>query len=60
MDIEVCHRLPVRGNAANICKRVIVEFVKHKHPESILSKNFTLNSTDFSRLNRPYVHIIFR
>ena len=50
-DIEACHRLPVRRNATNASKRVIVKFVSRKHAESILSKNFTLSSTDFSRLN---------
>ena len=50
-DIETCHRLPVRRNATNVSKRVIVKFVNRKHAESILSKRFTLSSTDFSRLN---------
>ena len=50
-DIEACHRLPVRRNATNVSKRVIVKFVNQKHAESILSKKFTLSSTDFSRLN---------
>ena len=50
-DIEACHRLPVRRNATNASKRVIVKFVNQKHLESILSKKFTLSSTDFSRLN---------
>ena len=50
-DIEACHRLPVRCNATNVSKRVIVKFVNRKHAESILSNKFTLSSTDFSRLN---------
>ena len=50
-DIEACHRLPVRSNATNANKRVIVKFVNWKHAESIMSKTFTLSSTDFSRLN---------
>ena len=50
-DIEACHRLPVRRNATNASKRVIVKFVNRKHAESILTKKFTLSSTDFSRLN---------
>ena len=50
-DIEACHRLSVRRNATNANKRVIVKFVNRKHAESIMSKKFTLSSTDFSRLN---------
>ena len=50
-DIEACHRLPVRRNATNASKRVIVKFVNRKDAESIMSKKFTLSSTDFSRLN---------
>ena len=50
-DIEACHRLPIRRNATNASKRVIVKFVKRKHAESFLSKTFTLSSTDFFRLN---------
>ena len=50
-DIEACHRLPVRSNATNTSKRVIVKFVNWKHTESILPKTFTLSFTDFSRLN---------
>ena len=50
-DIEACHRLPVRYNATNVSKRVIVKFVNQKHAGSILSKKFTLSSTDFSRFN---------
>ena len=50
-DIEACHRLLVRRNATNASKRVIVKFVNRKHAESILTKKFTLSSTDFSRLN---------
>ena len=50
-DIEACHRLPVRRNATNASKRVIVKFVNRKHAESILTKKLTLSSTDFSRLN---------
>ena len=49
--MEACHRLPVRRNATSAGKRVIVKFVNRKHAESILSKKFTLSSTDFSRLN---------
>ena len=48
---QACHRLPVRRNATNASKRVIVKFVNRKHAESILTKKFTLSSTDFSRLN---------
>ena len=69
-DIEACHRLPVRHNATNTSKRVIVKFVNQKHAESILTKTFTLSSTDFSRLNInnkvyvnpslcPYYHYIW-
>ena len=50
-DIEACHRLSVRRSATNASKKVIVTFVNQKHAESILSKMFTLSSTDFSRLN---------
>ena len=50
-DIEACHTLPVRRNATNASKRVIVKFVNRKDAESIMSKKFTLSSTDFSRLN---------
>ena len=50
-DRETCHRLPVRRNATNLSKRVMVKFLNRKHAESILSKSFTLSSTDFSRLN---------
>ena len=50
-DIEACHRLPIRRNATNASKRVIVKFVNRKHSESFLSKTFTLSSTDFFRLN---------
>ena len=50
-DIEDCLRLPVRHNATNVSKRVIIKFVNREHAESILSKKFTLSSTDFSRLN---------
>ena len=50
-DIEACHRLPVRRNATNASKRVIVKFVNRKHAESVISKKFILSSTDFSRLN---------
>ena len=45
------HRLPVKPNATNVSKRVIVKFVDRKHAEPILSKKFTLSSTDCSRLN---------
>ena len=48
MDIEACHRLPVKCNAVNVGKKVIIKFVNLKHAESILSKKFTLSSTDFS------------
>ena len=51
MDTEACNRPPAIRNAANVCKRVIVKFVNRKHAKSIMSKNFTLSSTDFSRLN---------
>ena len=51
MNIEVCHRLPVRRNPTNASKRVIVKFVNQKHAESIMSKKFTLSSMDFYRLN---------
>ena len=51
VGIEAYHRLPVRRNATNVNKRVIVKFVNRKHAESILSKKFTLSSTYFSRLN---------
>ena len=60
MDIEACHRLPVRCNATNAGKRVIVKFVNQKHAESILSKKIALSSTDFSRLNinnKVYVNL---
>ena len=50
-DIEPCHRLPIRHNATNASKRVIVKFVNRKHAESVISKKFILSSTDFSRLN---------
>ena len=50
-DIEACHRLPIRLNATNVSKKVVVKFVNRKHTESILSNKFTLSSTDFSRLN---------
>ena len=36
MDIEACHRSPVRRNATNISKRVIVKFANRKYAESIL------------------------
>ena len=49
--IEACHRLPVRCNATNAIKRVIVKFVNQKHAESILPNKFSLSSTDLSRLN---------
>ena len=42
-DIEACHRLPVRRNATNASKRVIVKFVNRKHAESILSKKIFLD-----------------
>ena len=38
-DKEACHRLPIKPNAVNAGIRVIVKFVKHKHAESILTKN---------------------
>ena len=50
-DIEACHRLPIRHNATNVSKRVIVKFVNQKHAEFILSNKFTLSSKEFSRLN---------
>ena len=50
-DIEACHRLPVRCNTTKVSERVIVKFVNRKYAESILSKKFTLRSTDFPRLN---------
>lgn len=50
-DIEACHRIPIRCNAANVGKRVIIKFVKRKLTESVLPKQFTLSSTNFSRLN---------
>ena len=50
-DTEAFHRLPISRNATNVSKRVIVKFVNQKHTESILSKKFTLSSTDFSELN---------
>ena len=59
-DIAACQRLPVRRNATNASKRVIVKFVNRKHAESILSKKFTLSSTDSSRLNinnKVYVNL---
>ena len=37
-NIEVCHRQPVRRNAANVGKRVIVKFVNRKHTGSVLYK----------------------
>ena len=49
--VEACYTLPVRSNATNASKRVIVKFVNRKHAESILSKKFTLSSMDFSWLN---------
>ena len=49
--VEACHTLPERRNATNASNRVIVKFVNRKLAESILSKKFTLSSTDFSRLN---------
>ena len=58
-DMETYQRLPVRRNAINASKSVIVKFVNRKHAESILSKEFTLSSTDFSRLtinNKLYVN----
>ena len=39
MDIEACHKPPVRRNATNASNRVIVKFANRKHAESILSKN---------------------
>ena len=54
MDIEACHRLPIRHNATNAGKRVIVKFVNQKHAGSIMSKKFTLSSMDFSRHNINY------
>ena len=54
MGIEACHRLPIRRNATNAGKRVIVKFVNQKHAGSIMSKKFTLSSMDFSRHNINY------
>ena len=50
-DIEVCHRLPIRRNTTKVSERVIVKFVNRKYAEPILSKKFTLRSTDVPRLN---------
>ena len=36
MDIEGCHRLPLRRNNAGGTKRVIVKFVNRKHSEDVL------------------------
>ena len=36
MDIEGCHRLPLRRNNACGIKRVIVKFVNRKHSEDML------------------------
>ena len=58
--VEACYTLPVRCNTTNASKRVIVKFVNRKHAESILSKKFTLSSTDSSRLkinNKVYVNL---
>ena len=49
-EIKACHWLPAKRNVTNV-KRAIVKFVSRKHGESILSKKFTLSSTDFPRLN---------
>ena len=57
MNIEACHRLPVRPNAANVGKRVIVKFVNLTHAESILSKQFTRSSRDFSRFNMNNLYV---
>ena len=51
MDIEACHRLPVRCNSGNIGKTVIIKFLNCKHVESSLSKKFPLSSTNIFRLN---------
>ena len=39
MDIEGCHRLPLRRNKAGGTKRVIVEFVNRKHSEDMLKED---------------------
>ena len=36
LDIEGCHRLPLRRNATTSTKRVIVKFVNRKHSEAML------------------------
>ena len=36
LDIEGCHRLPLRRNATNTNKHVIVQFVNRRHPEAML------------------------
>ena len=36
MNIEGCHRLPLRRNNAGGTKRVIVKFVNRKHSENVL------------------------
>ena len=50
-DVEACHTPPIRRSGTKLSKRVTVKFVDRKNAESILSKKFTLSSTDFSTLN---------
>ena len=50
-DIKACHKLPIRHNATNVNKRVIVNFLNRNHVESILSIKFTLSFPKFLRLN---------
>ena len=50
-DIEGCLRLPVCKYSRDSNERVIVKFVKRKHPEALLRNKKSISSKDFSQLN---------
>ena len=52
-DIEGCHRLPISRYSRDDKKKVIVKFVSRKHSESLLYKNKSISSRDFSNINIP-------
>ena len=50
-DIEGCHHLPVYRYSRDSNKRVIVKFVKRKHPEAMLRNKKSISNKGFPHLN---------
>ena len=44
MDLECCHRLPLRRNSTNATKQLIVKFVNKEHSEAMLQRKKDKNS----------------